>query len=246
VTVATTFAGITYSVPEMGDVPTQSLTDLLTALGDKAIPYPTTANVDIGATYGLLAAFVGTKTVASALSGFVRLAKTDSVAWRNNASTADLALGIDTGDALKFGTNNVTGNPMLAATTAAGQSIPNGAATIVVFGFAETDTDGGYNAATGRYTVPANKGGHYHITGQIAWNAAVAGVATLAFYKNAVAVRATQQIAAGAGQTLAVASDLVLNAADVIDIRATQASGGAVVLTANALHNFFTLKRITT
>lgn len=248
-----TLLGVSYSIPESGDsgYDQTQLSNFLVALGT-AFPqingglYTLTAELDFGTSFGLKALYQKSETANPASAGQLRLAKTDSVKWRNNANAADLALGIDTGDALTFGGGNVTGNPMLAATTAAAQSITTAVTTIVVFGTVERDSDSAYNAGTGRYTIPANKGGDYTIQSGITWTGAAAGIATIAIFKNAVQIRATQFASPAAGQGMGVATIANVAPGDIIDIRVTQNSGGAVTLLGSATANWFSLKRIPT
>jgi hypothetical protein len=61
------------------------------------------AELNFGATYGLVSAYVKSASANIASSGMLRLAKGDSVAWRNNANGADLALGVNASDRLTFG-----------------------------------------------------------------------------------------------------------------------------------------------
>jgi hypothetical protein len=159
----------------------------------------------------------------------------------------DLALAIDTADALTFNGANVTGNPMLDASTTAGQAIANGATeAIVVFGTATVDSDSGLNVGTGRYTIPAGKGGHYQVLGSLAYNTAPTGTCTASIYKNAAVVKTTQFIAPGAAQTIQVSAILSLAAADIIDIRTLHGNGAPQNLVATAGMVFVALKRIPT
>lgn len=138
--------------------------------------------------------------------------------------------------------------PMLGANTAAGQSIPNsGVATIVVFGTVERDTDSGYVAGTGRYTIPVGKGGDYEITGAVDWSSAATG-AFIQLFKNASVLKTLQYTGpagtAAAGSIQNGTTTVNLSAGDVIDIRVGHTSGGAVTLAAIADRNFFALKRV--
>lgn len=136
--------------------------------------------------------------------------------------------------------------PMLSASTAAGQSIPSGAATIVVFGTVGRDTDSAYNNATGRYTVPAGKGGDYLISSSVSWNAAPGNQPVIAIYKNAAQHLATVPgaLTPGGASGMFISTPVNLAAGDIVDIRVSQTTGGAVTLAVNAAINFFTLKRI--
>lgn len=239
-----TFRGNVYQIPEPNDSNNQALTDYLNALSTGAVPFPTTADIDLGAAFGLKSLYFKTRAANPAASGLVRLALSDLIAFRNNANSADLALGVGAQDQLQWRGSDVTGNPMLGASSAAGQSIPNSASTIVVFGTVEVDTDSGYNSGTGRYTVPIGKGGPYLITGEIVWNAAPGLGAQFSIFKNAVQTKATFVDASVASAPMQISALLNFAAGDIIDLRVLQASGGAVVLSSNALVNYFALKRI--
>lgn len=244
--ITVTFRGTNYSIPEPGDAFAQSLTDYLNALSTGAVPYPTTADVDLGSSgFGLKSAYFKTRTASPSASGLVRLALADLIAWRNNANNADLALGVGAQDQLQWRGSDVTGNPMASATTAAGQSIANGATEItVVFGTEEVDTDAAFNPATGQFTVPTGKGGHYEIAASIAYNTAPTGTCTCSIFKNAVLFKQNQFIAPGAIQGISVCALASLSAGDVIDIRTKHGNGAPQNLVAAPTINFFTIKRI--
>lgn len=61
-----------------------------------------TANADFGASFGLKAAYFQTRAANPAESGLGRLARTDTIAWRNEADTADLALAVNSSNILTF------------------------------------------------------------------------------------------------------------------------------------------------
>jgi hypothetical protein len=156
-------------------------------------------------------------------------------------------LSKDAGDALLFNGANVTGNPMLDASSTAGQSIANGATEIVVvFGTANTDSDSGLNTGTGRYTIPTGKGGDYLLTAQLAYATAPTGTCTASFYVDAVVKKTTQFIAPGAAQTITISAVLRLNAAQVVDVRTKHGNGAPQNLVATAGVVFLGLKRIPT
>ena len=64
--------------------------------------FPLTAQVNFGGSFGITTLDVISHTGNPASIGFIRLAKTDAIEWRNNANTADLALTIDGSDMLTF------------------------------------------------------------------------------------------------------------------------------------------------
>lgn len=137
-----------------------------------------------------------------------------------------------------IGTNLGTSNPFLEATAASGQSIPNNVATIVVFGTVVTDTDTAYNSGTGRYTVPAGKGGRYLVTATIQWNGPGVGAGSnnfsIAAFKNAAQVSVMDSELFSPGTTFATLNSLAGSAlitcvaGDILDVRALQNTGGAV------------------
>lgn len=244
--------GTNYSIPESGDVGYDAqLTSYLQHLAT-SFPqlsgglYSLTAELDLGTSFGAKQLYLKTETATPATTGVVRLAKTDAIDWRNNANSADLALKIDTADALTFNGANVTGNPMLSASTAAGQSIPQNVFTIVVYGTVGRDSDSGYNAVTGRYTIPVGKGGDYQVSGCFGWNAGFTGEGVIAIEKNAVEVARQSYVNPAALQSQVISSVVNCVPGDIIDIRAFQSSAGAVVMRSLASANVFSLKRIPT
>jgi len=60
------------------------------------------AAVDFGASFGLKSIYYTSRTANSAAAGAVRLARTDSVSWRNAANGADLSLTVNGSDELTF------------------------------------------------------------------------------------------------------------------------------------------------
>ena len=61
-----------------------------------------TNDVDFGASYGLKSSYLSTRSSNPSTSGILRLNKTDSIGWRNNANSTNLLLGIDASDNLTF------------------------------------------------------------------------------------------------------------------------------------------------
>lgn len=53
------------------------------------------AEVDFGATYGLMSTYYKSRTANIASAGALRLARTDTIRWRNEANDGDLALSVD-------------------------------------------------------------------------------------------------------------------------------------------------------
>lgn len=75
-----------------------------------------TAEVDLGANHSFKAVYFKSRTTNPAAAGFIRLAKTDSISWRNDANTADNTLTAD-GDVLKYNGNPITTLALGAADT---------------------------------------------------------------------------------------------------------------------------------
>lgn len=66
-----------------------------------------TSEVDFGGTYGLKAFYFKTKTATPATTGVVRLAVADKIAFRNNANSADLSVGVSASDRFQIGAVNL-------------------------------------------------------------------------------------------------------------------------------------------
>lgn len=66
-----------------------------------------TAEVDFGATFGTMQAYLKSRTSNIATAGLVRMARTDVIDWRNQANSANLPLGVDSSNNLTFNGNIV-------------------------------------------------------------------------------------------------------------------------------------------
>lgn len=103
--------GVTYDIPEPGDSGWgQDLSDYFVAQASGLLQkaggaFTLTAEVDFGNTFGLKSAYFKTRTALPAAAGVLRLARTDSVSWRNAANSADLPLGVDVSGNLTFDGN---------------------------------------------------------------------------------------------------------------------------------------------
>lgn len=106
-----TFNNTVYSIPVQGDQRWgPALTRYLVALGTYALApsggaFTLTADVNFGATYGLLAKYFSARSGAAS-AGLVRLANTDLIEWRNFNSNGNNTLGVDSSDNLVY--NGVT------------------------------------------------------------------------------------------------------------------------------------------
>lgn len=107
------FNGVTYSIPAEGDDNWgPDLTAYFIAIASSALQktggtFTLTAEAAFGATYGLKAPYFKSYGTNPAAAGVLRLANTQSVSWRNNANSADLALTSNASDALLFNSKNV-------------------------------------------------------------------------------------------------------------------------------------------
>lgn len=104
------FNGITYSVPATGEQNwggNTGVDGLLISLANNSFNkagglFTLTADADFGATAGLVSIYYKSRSSNIAAAGVVRLAVGDSIGWRNNANSSDLALSIDGSDNLLF------------------------------------------------------------------------------------------------------------------------------------------------
>lgn len=103
-----TFNGSSYTVPAIGDASWgTSVSNYLIAIASGCLQktggtFTLGADVDFGSSYGLKALYLKSETLNIAQSGYVQLGVTDTLSWRNNANTADLALSVDASDLLNF------------------------------------------------------------------------------------------------------------------------------------------------
>lgn len=108
-----TFNGNTYSVPQVGDSGWgSSLTNYLVAIASGALQktggaYTLSAEVDFGTGFGLKSLYFKSRGASVSSTGIVRMANAESIAWRNAANSADLALTVNSSDELQFGGANV-------------------------------------------------------------------------------------------------------------------------------------------
>lgn len=231
--VTVTFCGVSYGIPQQGDSQSwgTSLTAYLQALGAPS--------------------YYLSSTVSPAQSGTVRLAKTDTIVWRNNAGGADVALSKGTADQLQWAGADLTGNPQAIFTTAAGQSFASGSTDILNYATNERDSHSAVSTGAGwRFTVPTGKGGLYVVSARAMWNAAITtGAILLQLYKNGSLARTLFKVVTGANTPQMMmhgATTIFLAAADYLDVRVTQSSGAPVVLSSTAAENSISIHRVVT
>lgn len=124
-----TIAGTTYAFPTEGEEnwgPVVSnwavavSTQLLQRTGGS---FSLTADVNFGATFATVQAYLKSRTSNIAAAGFVRMARTDTVSWRNHANGADLPLGVDASNNLTFNGNIILPSTGVVPPTSGGTGI---------------------------------------------------------------------------------------------------------------------------
>lgn len=103
------FNNVVYPIPTQGDPAPwgPALDRYLIALGTYAFSpaggsYPLTADLNLGGSFGVLAKDFSSAGVLPATAGFLRLTKTSTIEWRNNANSGDNILAIDGSDNLTY------------------------------------------------------------------------------------------------------------------------------------------------
>lgn len=105
------FNSVAYSVPSYNDTGyaqgAGNLSAYLVAIASGTLQpsggtFTLTGDINFGSNFGLLAKYYTSVTANPATAGAVRLAKTDTISWRNNANSGNLPLGIDSSNNLTF------------------------------------------------------------------------------------------------------------------------------------------------
>lgn len=242
-----TLNGASFSIPEPGETGydaalTSYLVALSTAFPQLGGTWALTSDLDFGAAFGLKTAYLKSRSANPASAGLVRAAVADLIAWRNNANSADLSLGVDAGDKLKFNGNNVTGMPFAAYTSSLAQSGTTTPATYQ-FNTIEADTDSAVTTGSGwKFTCPAGKGGRYSVTAAVMWGGGTAG-GLISLLKNGSIVRKVGYVSAiTSGDTMFLQSIITLSPADTLSIQVSQSSGGSVAFSTDPLANYIQIQ----
>jgi hypothetical protein len=120
--VSISFNGVVYSIPQVGDESWgESLTSYFTAIPQGALQktggtFTLTAEVNFGATYGLLSQYYKSRSSNISTAGILRLAVGDTIGWRNNANDGNLLLSVDGSDRLVFNGTSIISNAITALT----------------------------------------------------------------------------------------------------------------------------------
>ena len=116
--IPTTYNGQVFNIPEYDDEGWgPDVTAYLVALATGSLTragglFTLTNDVDFGGTYGLKAGHYSSGALNPAASGLFRLAHSDTINFRNNANTGDLALSVSASDQLLFNGNLIGGDPV--------------------------------------------------------------------------------------------------------------------------------------
>lgn len=100
--------GVSYLYPDTGDqswgtVASAWAAAVTTGMLQKAGgTFALTADVNFGSNFGLLSKYFTSVTANPSSTGFVRLASTDAISFRNNANSADISLAKNTSDQLTW------------------------------------------------------------------------------------------------------------------------------------------------
>ena len=106
-----TIAGTTYAFPTEGEESWGPVvTNWAVAVSSYLLQrtggtFSLTADVNFGATFATIQAYLKSRTSNISSAGFIRMARTDTVSWRNQANGADLPLGVDSSNRLTFNGN---------------------------------------------------------------------------------------------------------------------------------------------
>lgn len=163
-----TLNGIPYVIPATGDTGWgQEVTNYLIALGSGGVlqlqggSFPLLSDLNVGPNYGIVSPYFKSNASNISTTGSLRLANTDTIAWRNGANTGNLALSVS-GDALYFngsvvntGTITLTGDVTGSGTSSISTTL--GTVPIAKGGTGFTTANNALNALLPTQTSNANK-----------------------------------------------------------------------------------------
>lgn len=102
------FNGTTYPLPSVGDrIYATYINTFLTAVANNALAksggtFTLTADVNFGASYGPVVAYIKSRSSNIASTGVFRLANDEGIAWRNAANSANLLLKLNSSNRLEL------------------------------------------------------------------------------------------------------------------------------------------------
>lgn len=106
--VSVTLNGTVYTIPQTGETGWgNAVTSFLQAVGSTTLQktggtFTLTAEADFGSGFGLKALYYKSEASTVAASGVLRLGVTDTISFKNNAASGDLAISIDGSDNLAY------------------------------------------------------------------------------------------------------------------------------------------------
>lgn len=118
------FNGSPYQVPAYNDTGWASgsgnLSSYLIAIASGCLQttggtFTLSAEVNFGATYGAVLAYVKSASANIATAGIVRMANGDLIEWRNNANSGNDTLGVNSSDKLVFNGSPVAGSSIVSS-----------------------------------------------------------------------------------------------------------------------------------
>jgi hypothetical protein len=115
-TVLLTVNGTGFAYPEVGDVSWgPDATDWAVAVTNGMLQksgglFLLLSDVDFGGNYGLQSVYFKSRSSNLSTTGILRLARADSIGWRNEANAADLLLGVNSSNVLTFNGSPVQGS----------------------------------------------------------------------------------------------------------------------------------------
>ena len=124
--------GATYSIPDVDDENWgQNVTDFLVAIPAGVMPragtFSLTGDVTLGSSFGLIGPYFKSASTPISTAGFLRMARTDSIGWRNQANNGNLLLAVNSSNELTYnGVPIVAGSSVSSITGTANQVLANG------------------------------------------------------------------------------------------------------------------------
>lgn len=107
------FNGTNYTLPSVGDrIYAANVNTFLTSVAANALAksggtFTLSAEVNFGASFGIVAAYIKSVSANIATTGVFRLANLESISWRNAANSANLGLRVNASDRLEFNAVNI-------------------------------------------------------------------------------------------------------------------------------------------
>lgn len=187
-----------------------------------------------------------------AAGGFIRLANTDTINFRNHANNGDVTIGIGSSNELQVNGVDVVQSYAKAKYHASGAlTFANGTTPILVqYNSSDYDTQSAVTTgASWKFTVPTGGAGVYEVNACLTPNGAItfsSGSTALTVEVNGSAVGTLwKSLATVPSTTTICGSDAFnLNAGDTIQVFFVQSASGSVSTTASAQENYVYITRL--